>query len=134
MRSKQIKHSNDHIKGNQVRRGGESTLVPPLWGKHRLWQVLYSNRHCSGRQWTYHNGEHNTDLVHHLKDAQQDQEQDLEQRVAMDPAIGNVSQELVIWFVLVRHKREEETLNKLWRRGSMSVIFGNLSAYLPRIS
>ena len=31
MRSKQIKHSNDHIKGNQVRKGGEGVpWYPPL--------------------------------------------------------------------------------------------------------
>ena len=31
MRSKQIKHSNDHIKGNQVRkRGGGAPWYPPL--------------------------------------------------------------------------------------------------------
>ena len=28
MRSKQIKHSNDHIKGNQVRKGGEHPGTP----------------------------------------------------------------------------------------------------------
>ena len=30
MRSKQIKHSNDHIKGNQVRKGGGAPWYPPL--------------------------------------------------------------------------------------------------------
>ena len=35
MGSKEIKHSNDHIKGNQVRKGGGeggSNLVPPFGG------------------------------------------------------------------------------------------------------
>ena len=36
MRSKQIKHSNDHIKGNQVRKGegGEEYLLPPPFGEN----------------------------------------------------------------------------------------------------
>ena len=43
MRSKQIKHSNDHIKGNQVRKGegGRSTCCPPLWGKHCEGACIY---------------------------------------------------------------------------------------------
>ena len=36
MRSKQIKHSNDHIKGNQARKGGGEHPGTPLWGKHCL--------------------------------------------------------------------------------------------------
>ena len=35
----QIKHSNDHIKGHQVRKGGGSTLVPPFGGNTAVIQL-----------------------------------------------------------------------------------------------
>ena len=35
----------------------------------------------------------------------------------MDPAVGNVPQVLVVWFVLVWHQQQEKTLHKLYKRG-----------------
>ena len=53
---------------------------------------------------TYHNGEHDTDLLHRSEDAQQGQEYHLHQRVGIDPAVRNVPQVLIVWLVLVGHQ------------------------------
>ena len=86
----------------------------------------YHNRlSCKGQCWgsrlarykarpsAHHDGKDDADLADHLEDTEQGQEHHLEQGVGVDPAIGNVTQELVIRFVLVGHEREEETLDKL---------------------
>ena len=55
MRSKQIKHSNDHIKGNAVRKGGGAPWYPPL-GETLLYLLTLSNH-------THHNPLHATPAI-----------------------------------------------------------------------
>ena len=52
----------------------------------------------------HHDGEDNADLLNNLEDAEYCQEHHLDQRVRMDPAVRNVPQILVVWFVLVWHQ------------------------------
>ena len=65
----------------------------------------------------HHDGEDDADLLNNFEDAEHSQEQHLDQRVRMDPAVWNVPQVLVVWFVLVWHQQQEKTLHKLYKRG-----------------
>ena len=66
----------------------------------------------------HHEWKDNTDLLHNLEDTEHGQKQHLEQSEGVDPDIGNLPQEFVVWFVLVGHKDNGEPLDKLqWVEG-----------------
>ena len=65
----------------------------------------------------HHDGEDDADLLNNFEDTEHSQEHHLDQRVRMDPAVGNVPQVLIVRFVLVWHQQQEKTLHKLYKRG-----------------
>lgn len=62
---------------------------------------------------TYHDWKNDGYLSNHLEDAQQHEKDDLVSSIRVDPAIGNVAEKLVVWFVLVRHEQDRQSLHKL---------------------